>query len=106
LENSSWFHGTTKWVPKYPVPTSGGGQPGASWDPEHGHWDVDNGKKVCTRVFPHGTILDGQHEVDPDGEFPEPFLGPDPAIIAMFAGIGMVLILLRILLFIFSTVTG
>ena len=31
----------TKWVPKYPVSSPGGSQPGASWDPD-GHWDVDN----------------------------------------------------------------
>jgi RHS repeat-associated protein len=47
-----------KWVPRDPVPSPKGGQPGASWDPEGGHWDVDDGNRNRTRYLPDGTIVD------------------------------------------------
>lgn len=47
-----------KWVPRDPVPSPKGGQPGASWDPQGGHWDVDDGNRNRTRWLPNGTQVD------------------------------------------------
>jgi hypothetical protein len=47
-----------KWVPRDPVPSPKGGQPGASWDGKDGHWDVDNGNGNRTRWLPDGTQVD------------------------------------------------
>ena len=42
----------TRWGPKYPIP--GQSQPNVSWDPEHGHWDHDDGNRNRTRWLPGG----------------------------------------------------
>jgi len=47
----------TKYKPRYPVPSAGGAQPGASWDPT-GHWDVDDGTGDRKRYAPDGTEVD------------------------------------------------
>ena len=47
----------TKWKPKFPVQSPGGGQPSASWDP-HGHWDVDDGKGGRKRYDENGRPVD------------------------------------------------
>ena len=47
-----------KWVPRDPVPSPKGGQPGASWDERGGHWDIDNGTGNRTRYLPNGTQVD------------------------------------------------
>ena len=47
-----------KWVPRDPVPSPKGGQPGASWDERQGHWDVDDGNRNRTRWLPNGTQVD------------------------------------------------
>jgi RHS repeat-associated protein len=47
-----------KWVPRDPVPSPKGGQPGASWDERGGHWDVDDGNRNRTRWLPDGTQVD------------------------------------------------
>jgi RHS repeat-associated protein len=60
-ENNSWVpcapSGTgdrdTKWKPKFSVSSETGAQPGASWDPDYGHWDIDDGEGR-TRVDPEG----------------------------------------------------
>jgi hypothetical protein len=48
----------TKWKPRYPVPSPGGGQPGASWDEPGNHWDVDNGQGQRDRYDPQGNRVD------------------------------------------------
>ncbi len=62
--------GTTRgprYVPSTPIP-GGVPQPGASWDPKDGHWDVDNlpgrepGRKGRLRVRPDGTELGPDHK--------------------------------------------
>jgi hypothetical protein len=66
----------TKWVPREPIPSPKGGQPGGSWDPEgSGHWDVDDGQGNHRRFRPDGT------EVDHDGkpvDHPGPNVVPAP----------------------------
>jgi hypothetical protein len=47
-----------KWVPRDPVSSPKGGQPGASWDEKEGHWDVDDGNRNRTRWLPNGTQVD------------------------------------------------
>ncbi len=62
---NTWVPGPGKgrpvrWGPKHPVTVPGGkgGQPGASWDPDHGHWDWDNGCGQRNRCLPDGTPVD------------------------------------------------
>jgi uncharacterized protein RhaS with RHS repeats len=63
-----------RWVPQDPLP-GGAPQPGASWDPELGHWDVDNlpGSKGRRRFDEKGAEV--THDGDPiygPQEFPAP----------------------------------
>jgi hypothetical protein len=43
-----------KWKPETPILSPDGGQPGGSWDDEHGHWDIDNGRGGRVRCLPTG----------------------------------------------------
>ncbi len=66
----------TKWVPQYPVPSETGTQPGASWDPDLGHYDVDGlgGEKGRRRIDENG------NDVDHDGNpIPQPGQSPQPS---------------------------
>lgn len=83
-----------KWVPKHPISNPGGGQPGGSWDPENGHWDVDDGNGNRTRLLPDGTIVDHGNDPLPDQSVPAPFPALDPDIIAQFAAIGIVAVVI------------
>ena len=56
-----------KWVPRDPVPSPKGGQPGASWDEKGRHWDVDDGNRNRTRYRPDGTKVD--HNNKPIGKY-------------------------------------
>ncbi len=47
-----------KWKPRFSVPSPRGCQPGASWDPDGGHWDVTWGNKTKDRFLPDGTKVD------------------------------------------------
>lgn len=62
-----------KYVPNEPVSSPKGGQPGASWDPEGNHWDVDNGQGSRQRYAPDGTEVghDG-NPVNQPGQTPAP----------------------------------
>ena len=45
-----------KWKPRSPVLQARGGcQPGVSWDPDGGHWDVTGGNKTKNIFLPDGT---------------------------------------------------
>lgn len=79
-----------KWIPETPLSAPGGGQPGGSWDDEHGHWDVDNGLGDRVRVKPDGTLVGPDHEPAPGLELPSQFPGIDPAIAAQFACVAVV----------------
>lgn len=57
-----------KWVPKLPLPSQTGGQPGASWDPNGGHWDVDDGQGNRRRYLPDGTEVDHDNNPIPTDE--------------------------------------
>src|SRR6185437_7961381 len=61
----------TRWKPREPIRIKNGSQPSASWDPEHGHWVVDNGQGQRDRYLPDGTRVDHDNE-------PLPFLVPTP----------------------------
>lgn len=56
-----------RWKPLEPIPNPTGAQPGASWDPKNGHWDVDvpnpsgKGKVDRERYLPDGTPLGPDH---------------------------------------------
>lgn len=68
-----------KYKPKFPVPSATGAQPSASWDPEHGHWDVDNvGRPGRRRFLPDGTEVD---------HFNNPLPTPSPAEMRQAAGL-------------------
>jgi len=59
-----------KWKPQYPVPAQGGGQPGASWDPD-GHWDVDDGQGNRGRYDPDGNPVEHDaRNLSPFGAWP------------------------------------
>jgi hypothetical protein len=79
-----------KWIPETPLSAPGGGQPGGSWDDEHGHWDVDNGLGDRVRVKPDGTLVGPDHEPTPGLELPSQFPGIDPAIVDRFACVAVV----------------
>jgi hypothetical protein len=108
-----------KWVPTRSVPNPGGGQPGGSWDPKDGHWDVDNGRGVRTRWLPDGTSVGDRPLVAiavgwtrwlPDGTSvgedhkptekpeppPEPFTGVDPTPYIIF-GIVIIIIIIVVI---------
>jgi RHS repeat-associated protein len=74
----------TKYGPKYPVPSEGGEQPGGSWDPDEGHWDVDNlGVKGRRRFDPNGK------EVTHEGDLiygPQQFPTPSPDVVRNVGG--------------------
>jgi RHS repeat-associated protein len=60
-----------RWKPREPVPSRTGAQPSASWDPQHGHWDVDipapnGGKGDRQRFLPDGTRLGPDHRPVPN----------------------------------------
>jgi RHS repeat-associated protein len=59
-----------KWKPRYPVPTETGTQPGASWDPINGHWDIKGlgGKKGTRRFAPDGTEVGHSNDPVPNPE--------------------------------------
>ncbi len=61
-----------KWAPRYPVPSTNGGQPGGSWDPA-GHWDVKDGVGGTRRYAPDGIEVthDGDRVFGPQ-QFPTP----------------------------------
>ena len=46
-----------KWVPKTGVKGTKGGQPSASWDRVHDHWDVDDGQGNRNRYDKNGKFL-------------------------------------------------
>ena len=68
------------WKPDTPVPNPDGGQPGGSWDNEHGHWDIDNGRGRRVRCLPTGEAVGSDPAHSPLGrplEPPPPFTGLD-----------------------------
>ena len=56
-----------KWVPRDPVPSPKGGQPGASWDEKGRHWDIDDGNRNRNRYLPDGTKVDHNNKPIPFG---------------------------------------
>lgn len=86
-----------KWIPTRPVPNpDGGGQPGGSWDPKDGHWDVDNGRGVRNRWLPDGTSVGEDHKPTEKPEPPPPpFTGVDPR---PYIILGVVIIIVVILI--------
>jgi len=40
-----------------PAPANKGGQPNASWCPQHGYWKINDGKGGKTRYGPDGGFL-------------------------------------------------
>lgn len=88
-----------KWKPGEPCPPLGGqpgGQPGASWDPEQGHWDVDDGYGNRERYLPDGTLVD--HDSDPIQVFPAIEVDPVTTTLVLAAG--------AVAFFIYSVLTG
>ena len=68
------------WKPDTPVPDPDGGQPGGSWDGEHGHWDIDNGRGRRVRCLPTGEAVGSDPAHSPLGrplDPPPPFTGLD-----------------------------
>lgn len=70
-----------KWKPEKPCP---GSQPGASWDGENGHWDVDDGYGNRERYLPDGTLVD--HNSDPIQVFPSITIDPNPSTLTVIVG--------------------
>lgn len=91
-------------------PAPGGGQPGGSWDPEHDHFDVDDGLGNRVRIKPDGTTVDDNHLPMPNLPLPPRFPGVDRDIAAQFHCVTVVTITVGlggiILLIIFQVCSG
>ncbi len=81
-----------KWKPRFPVP--GGSQPGGSWDPENGHWDVDSGRGVRVRQSPDGTPVDHYNNpLCPPPSVPDPFADFNYVPVALTVGVIAVVVI-------------
>ena len=60
-----------KWVPLDPIPSENGKQPGSSWDPGQGHWDVDGmpGSEGTQHIDTDGRLVD--HDGNPIDPAPQ-----------------------------------
>lgn len=86
-----------KWTPTHPVPNPGGGQPGSSWDPKHGHWDVDNGLGHRVRQAPDGTPVNhGNEPICPPPPPPEPFTDYNYDVILLGAAVVVAVVIIVI----------
>lgn len=66
-----------RWVPRDPIKTTEGGQPGGSWDDKRDHWDVSDGKGTTRRYLPDGTEVDHDNKpVDKPADKPAAEPGP------------------------------
>ena len=72
-----------RWTPRHPVKTTSGGQPGASWDGRHKHWDVSDGQGTTRRYSPDGTEVD--HDNKPVNQPSQPSPTPEnPSLMDTF----------------------
>jgi RHS repeat-associated protein len=69
--------GNPSWVPQPSVPNPNGGQPNASWDPNGGHWDVQDGEGGTQRYDWRGNPISPGQAHNPNAPSP-PGNNPNP----------------------------
>ena len=61
-----------RWGPQVPIP--GQSQPNGSWDPDAGHWDINDGNGTRRRYLPDGTEVDHFNNPVPSVNVPSSWL--------------------------------
>jgi RHS repeat-associated protein len=84
----------TRWEPKLPIP--GQSQPNASWDPQKGHWDYNDGKGNRTRYLPDGTKVDHNNYPIPRGHRIDlPNASPTPTTTVVVTTVVVIYLIVR-----------